>query len=148
MCWVQVPPVGDWFTLEDYKQGVCDSDKRSNGHDESDDPDVKLEGCDAQQKESNGDLEHRSRYGVKHFAEEPVFERDLGVLIRDMLAMLTCSMDCAAELACKIACEEEQRGDHDFVVQSEGFHKHRSDVRVSLGVEQWKLCGTAATNRT
>lgn len=40
MSWVQIPPVGDWFTLENYEYCECESDDNRDGHDGPDDPDV------------------------------------------------------------------------------------------------------------
>lgn len=107
MVWIQVPPVGDGLALEDDQEGVCDSEEGGDTHDEADDPDVNFDNRDAQQKQSNGNLENRCRYGVEHFAEEPVPKRDFGVLICEILAALTCSMEGSADLACEITSEEQ-----------------------------------------
>lgn len=46
--------------------------------------------------------------------------------------MRTGSIDGAADLACKICCEEEQGDHHHLVVQTEAFDEESSDVLVSL----------------
>lgn len=100
MVGIEVPPVRDRSTLKYYEQRVRDPDECSDGHDEPNDPDVDWVNCDTQQEQPDGNLEDRGRDGVEHLAEEPVPERSLCAFVRDVLAMLTGSMNCTSKLAC------------------------------------------------
>ena len=96
---IQIPPEGQWSALAQYKSCIRNSDKGRDCHDDPDDPDMDGMDRDAQQEQSNGDLEDRGTYCVEHFAEEPESEGYLRLFVSEVLTFLTRTMDSTAHLA-------------------------------------------------
>jgi len=55
---VEIPPEGDWVTLEKNDGKVCDTEHRADVHNRLDDKDVHSVVGDPEEEEANSDLQH------------------------------------------------------------------------------------------